>query len=247
MLGPERVQMVEDSPERIAAMAADETMAKIAQDFRVHSAEYKYTYNFEWLGRPVIQFPQDLIALQELIWSVRPTTIVETGIAHGGTLVFYASLLEMLGGDGRVIGIDVDIRKHNRIAIEQHPMYKRITMIEGSSIEDGVAAQVRKIAQDRGPVFVALDSNHTEAHVLRELELYAPLVTKGSYLVVFDTVIEDMPPGFFTDRPWGKGNSPLSAVQRYLRASDRFEVDEVLDKKLLISAARGGYLRCVRD
>jgi len=181
-------------------------------DWIIKSAEIKYTYNFSWLGRPIIQFPQDMIAMQEIIWQVRPDLIIETGIAHGGSLIFYASMLELVGGNGQVLGIDVDIRAHNRIEIEKHLMFKRITMIEGSSIDDTVAQQVRAFASSKNRIMLLLDSNHTHDHVLRELQLYSPLVTEGSYLMVFDTIIEDMPKGYFHDRMWDKGNNPKTAV-----------------------------------
>ena len=173
--------------------------------------------------------------------------IVETGIAHGGSLIFYASMLELLGCEGRVLGIDIDIRAHNRIEIEKHPMFKRITMIEGSSTDRAVAQQVHDLVGDAKTVLVALDSNHTHDHVLKELKLYSPLVTKGSYLVIFDTVIEDMPDDFFPDRPWGKGNNPKTAVHEFLKTNDRFAIDKDIENKLLITVAPDGYLRCIKD
>ena len=210
-------------------------------------SRYKYSYHFTWLGRPIIQFPQDITAMQEIIWQVKPDLVVETGIAHGGSLVFYASLLELIGGDGQVLGIDIDIRAHNRVEIERHPMFKRITMIQGSSTDEDIVKQVYDFARGKKQVLVALDSNHTYAHVLKELELYSPLVTKGSYLVVFDTVIEDMPEDFFPDRPWSKGNNPKTAVCEFLRTNDRFVVDKEIENKLLITVAPDGYLKCVKD
>jgi cephalosporin hydroxylase len=210
-------------------------------------APYYYTYNFTWLGRPVIQFTQDLAALQEIIWDTRPNLIIETGIAHGGSLVFHASMLRLLGNGGRVLGVDIDIREHNRAEIEAHPMFDRIDMIEGSSIDDAIAEQVAGAAAKAECVMVVLDSNHTHAHVLRELELYAPLVTKECYLVVCDTLIEAMPAGSFPDRPWDKGDNPRTAVDAYLKTSSRFEVDQAMDAKLQISVAPGGYLKCVMD
>ncbi|MEI8166148.1 MAG: CmcI family methyltransferase, partial [Chloroflexales bacterium] len=185
--------------------------------------------------------------MQEIIWQVKPDLIIETGIAHGGSLIFHASLLEMIGGDGLVLGIDIDIRAHNRSMIEQHPMYRRIKMIEGSSIADDVFAQVKEIAQSRQRILVSLDSNHTHDHVRRELEIYAPFVRAGSYLVVFDTVVEDMPESFFQDRPWGHGNNPKTAVWDFLKTNERFVVDNELEQKLLFTVAPGGYLKCVKD
>jgi cephalosporin hydroxylase len=206
----------------------------------------RYGYNFTWLGRPVFQVPQDLVAMQELIWKVKPDLIVETGIAHGGSLVFSASMLELLGGEGRVVGVDIDIRAHNRAEIEKHPLAKRILMIEGSSTDDGVAARVRELARGRR-VLVTLDSDHTHAHVLRELQLYSPLVGKGSYVVVFDTAIDDLPEDALFGRNWGKGNNPKSAVHEFLETNDRFRIDRDIEAKLLITVAPDGYLECVRD
>jgi cephalosporin hydroxylase len=178
---------------------------------------------------------------------VKPDLIIETGIAHGGSLIFSASMLELVGGNGQVLGIDIDIREHNRIEIEKHPMFRRITMIEGSSIDDSVVEQVHDFAKGKERVLVFLDSNHTQEHVLREIEMYSPLVTKGSYLVVFDTVVEDMPDGSFADRPWGKGNNPKTAVWEFMKTNDRFEIDKKIDNKLLITVAPDGYLKCVKD
>ncbi len=228
-------------------MSKDKELKKIAFEFMEKSARYNYSYNFDWLGRPIIQHPEDMVAMQEIIWKVKPDLIIETGIAHGGSLVFSASLLELIGGERQVLGIDIDIREHNRIEIEKHPMYKRITMIQGSSIEDNVIKQVRKVAEGKKRVLVCLDSLHTHDHVLNELELYSPLVTKGSYLVVFDTIVEDMPKGFYSDRPWDKGNNPKTAVWEFLKTNNRFEIDKEIDSKLLITDNPDGYLKCIKD
>jgi cephalosporin hydroxylase len=212
----------------------------------VATSRYNYTYHFNWLGRPVIQLPQDLMAIQEIIWRVQPDLIVETGIAHGGSLIFSASMLELVGGNGRVLGIDIDIRSHNRTAIEQHPMYRRIDLLQGSSIAPEIASAVHKAAQDK-KCLVILDSNHAHTHVLEELRFYSPLVQKGSYVVVLDTSIEDAPDGMFTNRPWGKGNNPKTAVREFLASNDRFVVDSALESALLITVAPEGYLKCVKD
>jgi cephalosporin hydroxylase len=226
-------------------MAEDPELRATSDAWIAHAARYKYTYNFRWLGLPVIQLPQDLIALQEIVWAVQPELVIETGIARGGSLVFYASLLQLLGGDRRVIGIDVDLRAHNRAALEAHPLFPRITLIDGSSIDPAVVARVGELAAGRAPVMVVLDSNHTADHVRAELAAYAPLVTPGSYLVVLDTVIETMPDAQFADRPWRKGNSPWTAVAELLASSDRFVVDRELEDRLLLSVAPRGYLRRV--
>jgi len=188
-----------------------------------------------------------MVAIQEVIWDTKPDLIIETGIAHGGSLILSASLLELIGGDGRVLGVDIDIREHNREAIEAHPLAKRIDMIQGSSIDESIADQVRAAAEGKSAVMVILDSNHTHEHVLSELQLYAPLVTKGSWLLVFDTVVEFMSNDAFPDRPWGVGDNPYTAVQEYLKTTDRFELDKEIEDKLLLTVAPGGWLKCVKD
>ena len=234
-------------PEAIARMAADPALAGLSKRLFNEACRYRYSYNFSWLGRPIIQFPQDILALQEIIWRVKPDLIVETGIAHGGSLVFSASILELIGGDGLVVGVDIDIRDHNREAIEAHPMARRIKMIQGSSVDEAIVMKVRDLARGKQRPLVVLDSNHTHQHVLRELQLYSPLVRKGSYLVVFDTVVEDMPMEAFPDRPWGKGNNPKTAVHEFLQTNDRFRVDKETEGKLLLTVAPDGYLQCVKD
>jgi cephalosporin hydroxylase len=231
----------------IKNMVDDKNFKLLTKEWFNKSCNYKYSYNFSWLGRPIIQFPQDIIAIQEIIWQATPDLIIETGIAHGGSLIFSASVLELIGRNGQVLGIDIDIREHNRIEIEKHPMFKRITMIQGSSIDEKIVQQVYDFAKGKKRVLIILDSNHTHEHVLRELQLYSPLVTKDSYLVVFDTVIEDMPEDFFPDRPWGKGNNPKTAVWEFLKTNNRFEIDKEIENKLLITVAPDGYLKCVKD
>lgn len=231
--------------DRIEGYSSNKSLKEVSVSFTNATINAKYSYNFTWLGRPIIQYPQDIIAMQEIIWRVKPDLIIETGIAHGGSLIFYASMLELLGGDGHVVGIDIDIRKHNRVEIEKHPMFKRITMIEGSSTDEKIVEELRQMAGGKR-VLVCLDSNHTHEHVLRELELYAPLVSVGSYCVVFDTIIEDMPKGTYSDRPWDVGNNPKTAVQEYLKEHGEFVVDGEMENKLLITVAPGGYLKRVR-
>jgi cephalosporin hydroxylase len=232
--------------EHISALGRDEELRGMSREWMLKTSRHFYTYNFTWLGVPVIQFPQDLVALQEIIWRARPGLVVETGIAHGGSLIFYASMMELLGGAGRVVGVDIDIRAHNRAVIEGHPLSRRVTMIQGSSVAPETVEQVAAIARDAGPVIVVLDSNHTHAHVLEELRLYSPLVTEGSYLVVLDTSIEDAPEGFFPDRPWDKGDNPRTAVWEFLKENDRFAVDKEVEDKLLITVAPDGFLKCLK-
>ena len=209
-------------------------------------APYRYAYNWSWMGRPAIQFPQDLIALQEIIWRTQPQVIVETGIAHGGSLVFSASMLALLGGEREAIGIDIDVRAHNRAAIEAHPMASRIVMFEGSSVDRALARRVHERVAGR-TAMVILDSNHTADHVARELALYAPLVRSGFFLVVMDTAVEFADPATILDRPWAPGNSPMTAVDAFLAREPRFVVDEEYDAKLLFTVAPRGYLRAVAD
>jgi cephalosporin hydroxylase len=200
------------------------------------------------MGRPIIQYPQDIVAMQELIWAIQPDLILETGIAHGGSLIFSAAMLELnaaCGGppDAYVLGIDIDIRPHNRAAIEAHPMARRIQMIQGSSIEAATIAIAGQHAQGKSRVLVCLDSNHTHEHVLAELQAYAPLTTVGSYCVVFDTIVEDLPGDMYPDRPWGPGNNPKTAVHEYLNSHPEFAIDESIFNKLLISVAPDGFLK----
>jgi len=228
-------------------MGEELALKRIGIEFIQKTLMCKYSYNFSWLGRPIIQFPQDIVAVQELIWQIKPDLIIETGIAHGGSLILSASILELIGGDGIVLGIDVEIREHNRIAIQAHSLAKRIRMIQGSSTDDLVAKKIREIAKGKKSILVLLDSNHTHDHVLRELELYSPLVNRGSYLIVFDTIVEDLPEGSFPDRPWDKGNNPKTAVREFLKTNHRFVVDKDIENKLLITTAPEGYLKCISD
>jgi len=214
------------------------------------TAKYNYSYNFSWMGRPIIQYPQDMIAMQEIIWQVQPDLIIETGIAHGGSLIFYASMLELNAACGgpegaEVLGVDIDIRPHNRKAIEEHPMFKRIGMIESPSVAPEVIAQVHEKAKGKQSIIIILDSNHTHEHVQAELNAYAQLTTIDSYCVVFDTVIEDMPADFFPDRPWGLGNNPKTAVWEWLKSHPEFQIDKSIQNKLLVTVAPDGYLKRV--
>lgn len=235
-----------DRDERIAVNKNDEQLKKGTAAFIEEMARTNYVSNFSWLGRPVIQIPQDLFAIQEIIWKIRPDFIIETGVARGGSLIFYASMLELIG-KGKVIGIEIDLREHNRLEIEQHPLYHRTVLIEGSSVSQNAVDQVREITTGAKSVLVSLDSNHTHDHVLKELELYTPFVSVGSYCVVFDTVVEDLARKFpMVDRPWGPGNNPKTAVWEFLKTNDRFVIDKDIETKILITAAPDGYLRRVK-
>lgn len=242
----------EECRAEVLQQSEDTRFHEASHDWLVAATRHKYSYHFTWLGRPIIQLPQDVLAMQELIWTVQPDLIVETGIAHGGSLVFSAAMLELnasCGGpeDAEVLGIDIEIRPHNRRAIEEHPMARRISMVEGSSIDPVIVDQVRSRAEAADRVLVCLDSNHTSEHVLAELEAYAPLVTLDSYCVVFDTVIEQLPEEIYLDRPWGPGDNPMTAVSLYLDRHPEFQVDHLIDAKLALSSLPSGYLRRVSE
>lgn len=229
----------------IKKLGGDRRLKILARKFIIGVWQHKYSFNFDWLGRPIIQIPQDIVVMQELVWRIKPDFMIETGIARGGSLIFYASLLE-LNGKGKVIGIDIDIRAHNRRAVESHHLAKRIVMLEGSSTDVDIVRRVKKIVGGKKRVMVCLDSSHTRDHVLRELELYSPLVSRGSYIVVFDTIIESMPKSCYPNRPWGRGNNPLTAVNEFLKTHKNFTADKAIDGKLLLSVAPGGYLKRIR-
>jgi len=248
--------------DRVSAISNDRALSETAAAFMRASTGPKYSYNFSWQGRPIIQYPQDMVAMQELIWEVKPDLIIETGIAHGGSLIFSASMLALLdmcdaieSGEKmnprvsrrKMLGIDIDIRAHNRAAIKAHPMASRIQMVQGSSIAPDIIEQVRAVAANYSKILVCLDSNHTHDHVLAELQAYAPLTSVGSYCVAFDTVIEDLPKEMFPDRPWGPGNNPKTAVWEYLKTHPEFEIDKSIQNKLLVTVAPDGFLRRVRE
>ena len=246
----------------IAGLAMDRDLQALSRMWTRDVAKHKWSYNFSWMGCPAIQFPNDAWAMQELIWKVKPDLIIETGIAHGGSLIMSASMLALLDmceaiesgtvldpnkSKRKVLGLDIDIRQHNRIAIEAHPMSSRIQMIQGSSIAPKLIKQVKAVAKNYQRVLVCLDSNHTHDHVLAELEAYAPLTSVGSYCVVFDTIIEDMPKAMFSDRPWAPGDNPKTAVREYLKTNPDFEIDKQIQNKLLITLAPEGYLKRIKN
>lgn len=247
--------------QRIIENELNKSLVADSQVFMKSTIEAMYSYNFSWMGRPIIQYPQDMIAMQELIWEVKPDLVIETGIAHGGSLIMNASYLAMLdycdaiesnttldpsAPKRRVLGIDIDIREHNKKAIKAHPMSNRIDMIQGSSIDKEVIDKVHDYAKDYNSILISLDSNHTHEHVLAELKAYAPLTSKNSYCIVFDTVVDDLPTDTFNDRPWGVGNNPKTAVWEYLKENDQFIIDKHLENKLLITVAPDGFLKRVK-
>ena len=239
----EFLRSVEGNIERLKK---DDALHELSRRWLEAVTPHKYSHNFTWMGRPIIQVPQDVMAMQEIVWKIRPDLIVETGVAHGGSLIFYASMLELIG-EGEVVGIDIEIRPHNREEIEKHSMAKRIVLVQGSSVEKTTVDAVHALARNKKRVLVVLDSNHTHAHTLAELNAYSGLVKKGGYLVVFDTAIEDLPDELFGDRPWKKGDNPKTAVWEFLRRSDRFRIDKDIEAKLQITVAPDGYLLCVKD
>lgn len=247
-----------ESAERVERIGADAEMTELTAGFLRRSIELQYSYNYFWMGRPIIQYPQDMVAMQEIVWKTRPDLIIETGVAHGGSLILSASLLALLDmadaienktsldvmqPSRKVLGIDIDIRDHNRAAIEAHPMSNRITMLQGSSVAEDILSQVREFAAPFQRVLVCLDSNHTHDHVLAELDAYAPLVTADSYCVVFDTVVEDLPQDMYPDRPWNKGANPKTAVWEFLKTHPEFEIDRAMQDKLQITVAPDGFLK----
>ena len=246
--------------QRLNNNGTNQSLIDASKNFMIKSTKPKYSYNYFALGCPIIQYPQDMIAIQELIWEVKPDLIIETGIAHGGSVIMSASALALLDiceaiknkqkfdpnkSNRKVIGIDIDIRKHNRSAIENHPMVSRIELLEGSSIDPKIIEKVKSISKNYKKILVCLDSNHTHNHVLLELNAYAPLTSINSYCVVFDTIIEDMPKGTFEDKAWDVGDNPKTAVREYLKNHPEFEIDKNIDNKLMISVAPEGYLKKV--
>ncbi|MCA0399614.1 MAG: cephalosporin hydroxylase family protein [Proteobacteria bacterium] len=253
-------QFAEERRERLAAYAQDAEFRRLSQTWLEASMRKKYVYNFDWLGRPIIQYPQDMWAVQELIWQVKPDLVIETGIAHGGSLILSASILAMLdyceamekgvtldprASKRKVIGIDIDIRAHNRAALDAHPLSRTLHLVEGSSIAPETVAKVKEAAKGHQKVMVFLDSMHTHDHVVGELEAYAPMVSKGSYCVVFDSFVEDMPADLFPDRPWSPGDNPKTALRHFLKSHPEFAIDLDFDRKLMVSVASEGFLKRV--
>lgn len=240
-------QFYKERKQEISEMSKDESLKQKSLDWMIHADKYRYSYNFSWLGRPIIKYPQDIVVMQEIIWAVKPDLIIETGIAHGGSIIFSASMLELIG-KGRVVSVDIDIRQHNRKLIEAHPLFKRVTMIEGSSTDLNVFKKVESLAKNKKVVMVVLDSDHIHDHVLKELNLYARLVTKGSYLVLPDTFIEYFPKGHYPkrNRSFDVGNNPMTALREFLKTNHDFVVDADIVNKLLITEGFDGYLKRIK-
>lgn len=249
---------LEERKKRISSYRDNSSLVNLSNLWLESSMREKYVYNFDWMGRPIIQYPQDIVAFQEIVWSVKPDLIIETGIAHGGSLVLSASMLALLDmfdaitnnktinpseSARKVLGIDIDIREHNLKALKSHPLSSRIEMFEGSSVDSSVISRVRDFSKNYKRVLVCLDSNHTYEHVQAELLAYASLVSMDSYCIVFDTFVENMPDDLFPDRPWGPGNNPKVAVSEFLQEHPEFIIDNSVEDKLLITVAPSGYLK----
>lgn len=233
--------------ENIDKISKDEVLQELGSKLLSKLSEKKYSFSFKWMGLPIIQTPQDIVAMQQIIWQTKPDVIIDCGIARGGSLVFNASMLHLLsmcdGKDRRAIGVDIDIREHNKIAIESSPVNNIITMIEGSSIDSGIISRVHKEANKYERKMVCLDSNHTFAHVFEELKAYAPLVSSGCYCIVFDTGVEKLPVGSFTGREWGALNGPLTAIREFMKSNKDFIIDKNIENMLVLTAAGDGFLR----
>ena len=230
----------------IRSMSSDLELKKKSIDWMLHADKYKYTYNYRWMGIPIIKFPNDIVALQEIIWKVKPDIIIETGIAHGGSLLFSATMMELIGNQGKVIGVDIDIRKHNRIEIEKSKFNNNIVMLEGSSVSQKIIKKIKSFIKQGNKVMVFLDSNHTYSHVKKEIEIYSKLVTKNSYLVVEDTFTEFFPKNYFSNRPWDVGNNPIIAIREFLKKNKNFKIDKNLNNKLSITETFDGYLKKIK-
>jgi cephalosporin hydroxylase len=232
---------------RVRALQRDTDFQALSRIWIREGVRHKYVYNFSWMGRPIIQLPTDMAALQEIIWNIKPEVIIETGVAHGGSVLYYASLLELFKTGGFVVGVDIEIREHNRREIEKNPLSSKIRLIEGSSIDGAVFKEVRKLCSGKKKVLVCLDSNHSADHVLKELQLYSQLVSAGSYIVVFDTIVADLPGDLIVDRPWNSSNNPKMAVHQFLSENSRFEIDREMEAKIGITVCNDGFLRCLKD
>ena len=245
-LGMKNKNFDQRNTKKINQMYKDKNFQLKSKEWIEAGYDYEYSYHFKWLGRPIIQYPQDIVAIQEIIWNVKPDLIIETGVAHGGSLILSASILELIG-HGEVLGVDIDIRKHNKKEIENHKLFKRINLIEGSSINKKIIDKVSKFVKNKKKIMVFLDSNHTYSHVKKELIIYSNFVTKGSYLIVFDTIIADISKTFFKNRIWNSKNNPKIAVNEFLASTGRFKIDKKIENKLGITASPHGYLKCVSN
>ena len=239
----DRLEFLQAQQVLAAGMSADPEVRSLDVALTTASDRHDYSYMWRWLGLPIIQMPTDIVLMQEIIWENRPQVIVETGVARGGSVLLYSSMLRLLG-EGKVVAVDIDIRAHNRRAIEEHPFSDRVVLIEGSSTDPAVLDKIRREIGDAQRVMVVLDSHHSHEHVLRELRLYGPLVTPGQFMIVADTLVEELPVQEHRPRPWGPGDNPKTALDAFLAEEPEvFDVDKFSNDKVLLSSSRGGYLR----
>ncbi len=228
----------------IKKMNSDKYFKELTMKWIKKSIKYKYVYNFTWMGRPIIKYPNDMIVMQEIFWEVKPDLVIETGIAHGGSIIYSASLLKMMGIKRfKVIGIDIDIRAHNLKEINRSSMRKYIKMFEGSSVDEKITKKIFTYAKKFKKILVILDSNHTHDHVSRELEIYSKLVSKDSYIILPDTYIGYLPNNTFPNRPWTKNDNPMTALQAFLKKNKKFKIDKYKSSKSMITEAMNGYVK----
>ena len=243
----DRDAFLADRRRNSVALGQDEAAFTASVEAVVRADRHSYAYLWTWLGVPIIQLPADVMATQEVVWDCKPDVVIETGVARGGSLIFMASLLTLIG-KGKIVGVDIDIRAHNRRSIEEHALTNLVTLIEGPSTDPETIARVRETIPDGASVMVILDSDHSYDHVLDELRVYGPLVTPGQFLVVADTLLGRLTPEQTPKARadvWEPGNEPLSALREYMRETDRFSIDEAINGKLILSSSPGGYLRCL--
>ena len=235
---------LEKNQEIQRALADPELLSK-GRDFLIHSDRYKYGYYWTWMGLPIIQMPEDIALTQEIMWETKPDFVIEAGIAWGGSLALYAAFQE-LQGFGQVIGIDVTIPAHNRDAIMSTPVSHRITLIEGSSSDPEVFEQISSQIPEGSNILLVLDSNHTHDHVLAELKLWSPLLQKGNFIIVSDTIVEVIPEQKHRPRPWGPGNNPMTGMQEFLESNGRFTSSNAYSDRAIVSFNPSGYLKCIK-
>lgn len=242
-----RIQFSEELSAHAKKMREDEVLRRDALDVLARADRYKWIHQTTWFGEPILNIPHDLFALQEIIYRTRPDFIIEIGVAWGGSLLYYSTLMEALGGK-KIIGVDIYIPDDLRERIGSYGrLSERIELVAGSSVERGTVEIIRNIIGESKKVLVILDSHHTHDHVLKELNIYSEFISCGNYLICADTVVEDLPVQTHRKREWGPGNSPKTALNDFLALNSRFEIDYELENKLLFSCNPGGYIRAVRD
>ena len=226
-----------------ASLGADDTLRQQGIDLQLAADDHHYTYSWEWLGVPIIRLPDDIVVLQELIWAYRPQRIVETGVARGGSMLLDSSLMTLSGIEPAVLGIDISIFAHTHEALAEHPMSRGVTLLETSSVSDEAVSAARDFLGNAERALLVLDSNHTHEHVLAELRVLAPLLPVGSFILVADTIVEELPQGHYVNRPWDRGNSPLTAANQFLGENPGFVRDTEWSRRALLTEFRDGILR----